>query len=83
MQPCSTVRAHKWHIIGSHLLGPVILPPRLNGAAYLQFLQNTLPELIDDVPLAVRRNMWFQHDGAPPHFSIDVRAHLTATFGKH
>lgn len=24
--------------------------------------------------------MWFQHDGAPPHFSVDVRNHLNATF---
>ncbi|XP_054713709.1 uncharacterized protein LOC129223166 [Uloborus diversus] len=25
--------------------------------------------------------MWFQHDGAPAHFSIDVRNYLNATFG--
>ncbi|GBN38054.1 hypothetical protein AVEN_196045-1 [Araneus ventricosus] len=25
--------------------------------------------------------MWFQHDGAPAHFSIDVRNYLNDTFG--
>ena len=25
--------------------------------------------------------MWFQHDGAPPHFGNAVRGHLTATSG--
>ena len=32
------------------------------------------------VPLAVRERMWIQHDGAPPHFSVDVRNHLNAVF---
>lgn len=26
--------------------------------------------------------MWFQHDGAPPHFLRDVRAHLDNEFGQ-
>ena len=68
-------------IVGIHLLGPVILPARLTGAAYLQFLQTALPDLLDNVPLAVRSNLWFQHDGAPAHFSIDARAQLTVDFG--
>ena len=28
-------------------------------------LQNILPQLMEDVPLHVRMNMWMQHDGAP------------------
>ena len=38
-------------ILGDYLLGPVIIPDRLNGATYLKFLQNTLPLLIEEVPL--------------------------------
>ena len=68
-------------IVGTHLLGPVILPGRLTGAAYLQFLQTTLPVLLESVPLAMRRNLWFQHDGAPAHFSVDTRAQLTIDYG--
>jgi hypothetical protein len=35
-----------------------------------------LPDLLEIVPLAYRRNDWFQHDGAPPHFSRNVREML-------
>ncbi|GBO06179.1 hypothetical protein AVEN_177952-1 [Araneus ventricosus] len=27
-------------------------------------------------------SMWFQHDGAPAHYRIDVRLHLNATYGQ-
>ncbi|GBN90374.1 hypothetical protein AVEN_197162-1 [Araneus ventricosus] len=30
----------------------------------------------------MRSSMWFQHDGAPAHYSIDVRLHLNATYGQ-
>lgn len=67
-------------IVGDHLIGPYLLPPRLTGAVYQQFLQNVLPDLLDDVPLIIRRNMWFQHDGAPAHFSMLARQYLTEHF---
>lgn len=67
-------------ILGDRLLGPVVLPNRLTGVAYLNFLQNTLGDLLDDIPLRLRQQMWFQHDGAPAHFSVDVREHLHRTF---
>lgn len=63
-------------IIGPCILGPVFLP-RLNGPVYLEFLRNTLPELLDDVPLRFIRGLHYQHDGAPAHFELNVRRHLT------
>ena len=60
--------------------GSVIIPDHLNGAAYLEFLQNTLPLLMEEIPFAIRREMWFQHDGAPAHFSLQVRAHLNRVY---
>lgn len=69
-------------IIGDHLLGPVELPARLNGQAYLYFLQNTLPVLMEDLPLELRLRMWYQHDGAPAHFFRLVRNHIRAVFGR-
>jgi hypothetical protein len=58
------------------------LPPRLNGATYLNFLQNNLNQLLDEaeVPEETRNIMWLQHDGAPPHFARDVRNYLNETF---
>ena len=67
-------------ILGDYVLGPVIITDHLNGAAYLEFLQNTFPLLIEEIPLAIRREMWFQHDGAPAHFSLQVRAHLNRVY---
>lgn len=67
-------------IVGDRLVGPFILPPRLNGIEYLQFLNNTLDELLEDVPLAVRRDMWFLHDGAPAHYFGEVRTWLDNNF---
>jgi Transposase. len=67
-------------IVGDRFLGPVVLPNRLTGAAYLNFLQNTLYEFLEDIPLNQRQQMWFQHDGAPAHFSMAVREHLHQTF---
>lgn len=69
-------------IVGDHLLGSVSLPLHLNEAAYLEVFQNTLPLLMENIPLAMRRDMWFQHDGAPPHFSVAIRAHLNNTYGE-
>lgn len=67
-------------VIGSCLVGPVALPNRLTGANYLEFLVQTLPDLLDDLPLMTRHNMNFMLDGAPPHFSREVRDFLNNTY---
>lgn len=83
---CESKHQHQYSInvwagiIGDSLIGPYILPNRLNGAAYRNFLENTLPNLIEDIPLKVLRNMWFMHDGAPAHFSKVSREYLDRRF---
>ena len=67
-------------IIGDRLLGPVVLPQRLNEGTYLAFLQNMLPPLLENVPLTIRQTMWLQHNGAPVHFRINIRRHLIIIF---
>jgi hypothetical protein len=57
-------------IMGDHLIGPFRFPQRLSGPTYLNFLNNDLPLLLEDVPLLTRRRMWFQHDGAPAYFTL-------------
>lgn len=87
--PHSTATKHYQHefrinvwmgIIDDFLIGPALFPNRLNGERYLEFLQNTLTDLLDDLPLHLRANMWYMHDGAPPHFSRDVRMYLSAAY---
>ena len=67
-------------IVGDHLIGPHVLPNKLTGEHYLQFLQEHLPVLLEDVPINIRRIMWFQHDGAPAHASRAVCEYLDACF---
>lgn len=69
-------------IIDGHLIGPYLLPNRLTGPIYLTFLQQVLPELLEEVPLGIRQEMWLQHDGAPAHFSLDVRNYLNQVYGE-
>ena len=54
-------------IVDDNLIGPYLLPEHLNCHRYLRFLQRVLPELLQDVPLAVRKRMWIQHDGTASH----------------
>lgn len=67
-------------IIGDHLIGPFYLPGRLNGQSYLHFLQEELPVLLEDVPIGLRNQMWYMHDGAPAHFSAAVREYLNNVY---
>lgn len=77
---------HRWSInvwggiLGDRVIGPHFFEERLTGEVYLQFLTDTLPILLEDVPLNIRRDMWFQHDGAPAHSAHEVINHLDTTF---
>ena len=62
-----------WGIVGDHVIGPYFFEGLLIGQVYANFLQNVLPQLMEDVPLRVRMNMWMEHDGAPPHYALCSR----------
>ena len=68
-------------IVNDIFIGPYLLPTQLNGESYFIFLEQALSELLQDVPIAICSRMWSQDDGAPAHFSADVRIYLNATFG--
>ncbi|KAJ8869089.1 hypothetical protein PR048_030651 [Dryococelus australis] len=55
-------------IIGDRLIGPYLLPNRLNSAMYHDFIANELPVSLEDMPYLQRQNMWFIHDGLLAHF---------------
>ena len=44
-------------IVGDHVIGPYFFEGRLTGKVYANFLQNVLPQLMEDVPLHVHMNM--------------------------
>jgi hypothetical protein len=67
-------------ICGEHLIGPHFFEGTLNSVRYLEFLESELGNLLDDVPLQHRQRMIFQHDGAPPHYGVNVRRWLNVNF---
>lgn len=42
-----------------------MLGPTLTAQRYVQLLQNEVEEFVDNLPLAVAHNMYFQRDGVP------------------
>jgi len=56
--------------------GKIELKKTDNGDGFLEFLNVSLPPLLEDVPLEARRNMWFQLDGCPANYDRNVRQHL-------
>lgn len=67
-------------ILGNRMIGPYLLPQRLTGQSYLIFLRAVLPAFLEDIPLAALRGLWYQHDGAPAHFSSPVREWLDTEY---
>jgi hypothetical protein len=60
-------------IINNRLIGPFFFHQNLTGEIYANFLENELDDLLENVPLNQIANMWFQQDGAPPHFALVAR----------
>ena len=67
-------------VLGNKLIGPYVFDNNLTGNAYEVFLRNELPGLLEDIPLMIRSQMYFQHDGAPPHYTLHVRDYLNESF---
>jgi hypothetical protein len=68
-------------VVGGHVLGPIFYEGNLTGNQYLQMLQNEIADLMDDLPLDIRINLFFQQDGAPPHNKNVVRNFLNNLYG--
>lgn len=79
---------HRWSlnvwcgIINGQIIGPYFFEGTLTAVRYLDFLQNDLPILLENLDLDTRRRMWFQQDGAPAHWARVVRNHLNEAFGR-
>lgn len=67
-------------ILNGRIIGPFELPDTLTSEAYLDFLQNHLPGLLEDVPLNIYTGMWLQQDGCPAHYARSVREFLNEEY---
>jgi hypothetical protein len=62
------------------IFGPYFFTEKtVNGASYLDMLQNFFIPLLRR--LGILKKIFFQQDGAPPHYALDVRSYLNKTFG--
>lgn len=68
-------------ILDNCLLGPYFIDGRLDSLSYLNILNSVVNEMLRDVPLSVRRHLFYQHDGAPAHYQVRVREYLNNHFG--
>lgn len=63
-------------IVNGYLIGPYFFNRNVDRDSYLELLRDHLPVLLENVDLATRIRMWFQQDGAAPHFAVIVREFL-------
>ncbi|CAH2088677.1 unnamed protein product [Euphydryas editha] len=69
-------------LLSDKLIGPFFID-RLNGDTYLDLLRNEIESALDNVPLSLRRNFYYQHDGCPSHFARSVRGYLNSAYDSH
>lgn len=72
-------------IFQDQIVGPYFFDENLTGQMYLDFLQvELIPALAQrypgDEPDTPALTMWFQQDGAPPHYALAVRQYLNEIF---
>jgi len=87
----ASVHCHKKHFVVNNwadividfLIGSYLLLWWLNAQIYHVMLEEKLSEMLEEIPLSVKRNMWVQHNGAPANFAHQVQKHLTSTYNFH
>ena len=71
-------------ILGNSIIGPIFINETLTGEVYRDLLQNTVNPLIMQViredENLIGQEVFFQQDGAPPHYYVRVRQYLDQTF---
>lgn len=73
-------------IVRNKIIGPYFFDGTVNGRTYLHFLMNFLiPTLMNLFPSAnnpgnIDETLWYQQDGAPPHYAAYIRNYLDEVF---
>lgn len=69
-------------ILSNKIIGPIFYNGALTGNRYLQFLQENIEDLLEDLPLAIYRKIIWQHNGAPPPAVRDVVGFLNNRYNQ-
>lgn len=81
-----THRQRRWSVnvwaavVGDYTIGPIFIEGNVNGATYLEFIEQQLDALLQVVPEEERDNIIFQQDGHPAHRTNLVKEALNAKF---
>lgn len=67
-------------ILGNRLIGPVFFDNTMTQYVYFDFLNVRLLDYLEELPIEIRRDLYFQQDGAPPHNANINRAVLNNLF---
>lgn len=67
-------------IIDEYIIALPVIQDCLGGVHCADFHEEVLPLLLEGVPLHLHKSMWFQHDGASPHFGCRVHSWLENNF---
>jgi hypothetical protein len=71
-------------VVNNRIVGPFFFEGHLNGDMHRNFLRDHLNNLLDAVvPLNQRYQLWLEHDGAPPPYSVLAREELQMQFGEN
>ena len=72
---------NEWRaVVDDQLTGPSTWKVVLQERRTSDFCRRNCPEFLEDVPLNKRGRIYYQHDGAPPHSSREVRNFLNYRF---
>jgi transposase len=67
-------------LFGRQIVGPFFIEGNLTSEKYLDMLQNVIVPEIQNLAAPNFGNIWYQQDGAPPHYGHAVREYLDRTF---
>lgn len=65
-------------IVDTHVIGPFFFKTTVNGERYKYLLENMVFPIVNNIDPA--GSLYFQQDGAPPHFTLAVRECLNENF---
>lgn len=68
-------------VLGTTVVGPIFFNEHLRAQTYLNFLETTVNDFLDNLPLAQIPNIYFQQDGAPAHNARICVNYLNGRFG--
>ncbi|GBM28060.1 hypothetical protein AVEN_27447-1 [Araneus ventricosus] len=67
-------------LMARSLGGSVFYEGTLTGQKCLELLQDVITDFVENLLMDQLRNVWFQHDGSPPHKISNVKQYLMETF---